>query len=49
MNHLRAVTLAAILVALAGCANTIEGIGEDTASAVDATQQAAEDVAGALN
>lgn len=29
----------------AGCANTIRGVGQDTANAVDATQSAGENVA----
>lgn len=49
MNPIKLVTVAAILVALAGCANTIRGVGQDTANAVNATQQAAGNVAGAVN
>ena len=33
------------LLALAGCANTIRGVGQDTANAVDATQHAGKRVA----
>lgn len=35
------------LVGLAGCSNTIRGAGQDTANAVDATQDAGRNVAGA--
>lgn len=34
----------AALIGTAGCANTIKGMGRDTANAVDATQGAASDV-----
>lgn len=42
---------ALVLVAgfAAGCANTIRGVGQDTAGAVDATQQAGRNVANAAN
>lgn len=43
-------TIAALLVATAaaaGCANTIRGAGQDTANAVNATQQAGSRVAAA--
>ncbi len=33
----------------AGCANTIRGVGQDTANAVDATQSAGENVARSAN
>lgn len=33
----------------AGCANTIRGVGQDTANAVDATQQAGHNVQRAAN
>jgi entericidin B len=39
-----AVMFAALVVAT-GCANTIRGLGADTANAVDATQSAASNVA----
>ena len=41
-------TLFALLLAVAGCANTIEGAGQDTAAAVDATQDATENVVDAV-
>lgn len=37
------------IVAAAGCANTIRGIGQDTANAVDATQSAVGTVARSAN
>lgn len=37
------------LLALTACANTIRGIGADTANAVDATQSAGNKVARAAN
>lgn len=40
--------LAAAFLA-AGCANTIRGVGKDTANAVNATEQAGSDVAKAAN
>ena len=43
-----AIARVAVLVLVAGmaagCANTIRGIGRDTANAVDATQQAGRDI-----
>ena len=44
--HLTALVL---LVALSGCANTIRGVGQDTASAVNATQDAVNNVARSAN
>lgn len=44
MKFARAYVLAfvgIIVVVLSGCGNTIRGIGQDTANAVDATQDAA--------
>lgn len=35
------------VVALGGCANTIRGVGKDTANAVDATQSAGNNVGNA--
>lgn len=49
MNITSLAMLAAMILAITGCANTIRGVGQDTANAVDATQQAAGNVAGALN
>ena len=34
------ISMVAAVLALSGCANTIRGVGEDTANAVDATQAA---------
>lgn len=36
--------LVAVLFVVAGCANTIRGIGQDTANTVDATQAAGRDI-----
>ena len=50
MKLTRLSTVAALLLAAAaatGCANTIRGVGADTANAVDATQQAGRNVAAA--
>ncbi len=38
----------AVVALASGCANTIRGVGADTANAVDATQSAGEDVAQAV-
>jgi entericidin B len=43
----RIAVLVAVLGLAAGCANTIRGVGQDTANMVDATQSAGENVAGA--
>ncbi|TCD16408.1 entericidin A/B family lipoprotein [Oricola cellulosilytica] len=40
----RTAILATALVALSACANTIRGLGQDTANAVNATQGAASNV-----
>lgn len=50
MNLSRFVTIAFLLGALmaAGCANTIRGVGKDAANTVNATEGAAQDVAGAV-
>ncbi|MCT7375253.1 entericidin [Chelativorans salis] len=37
----------AIIGLAGGCANTIRGVGQDTANVVDATQQAGQNVGGA--
>src|SRR5690606_31199093 len=39
--------LIAVIGLVAGCANTIRGVGQDTANAVDATQQAGRNVGSA--
>ncbi|WP_306117683.1 MULTISPECIES: hypothetical protein [unclassified Roseitalea] len=53
MTRLAPATIAAtvfgLLIALSGCANTIEGVGEDTAQTVDAAEEATEDVVDAVN
>ena len=49
MRRIELAFAVALVVALAGCANTIQGIGQDTANAVDATQRAAGNVANSLN
>ncbi len=43
----RIIALAAVVSLVAGCANTIRGVGQDTANAVDATQQAGQNVGNA--
>ena len=50
MNLSRFVTIAFLIGALmaAGCANTIRGVGRDAANTVNATEGAAQDVAGAV-
>lgn len=40
----RLAVLVAVAGLAAGCANTIRGMGQDTANAVDATQGAGQDV-----
>jgi len=41
----RIVAIVAVVGFVAGCANTIRGVGQDTAQTVDATQQAGRNVA----
>lgn len=41
----RLAVLVAIIGLAAGCANTIRGVGQDTANVVDATQAAGQNVA----
>ncbi|NMG38810.1 entericidin [Chelativorans sp. ZYF759] len=41
----RVVVILAMVGFAAGCANTIRGVGQDTAQTVDATQQAGRNVA----
>ncbi|WP_173932114.1 entericidin [Chelativorans sp. Marseille-P2723] len=43
----RILALIAVIGLAAGCANTIRGVGQDTANVVDATQSAGENVADA--
>lgn len=45
---IRAAALALITVSLAGCGNTIRGIGRDMGNAVDATQDAGRSVANSV-
>ncbi len=45
---IRAATIAFITVSLAGCGNTIRGIGRDMGNAVDATQDAGRSVANSV-
>lgn len=40
----RIASLVLVAAVAAGCANTIRGVGRDTAAAVDATQQAGQDI-----
>lgn len=46
-NIFRLAAVFAIVGIAAGCANTIRGVGADTANAVNATQSAGNDVANA--
>jgi entericidin B len=50
MKRTRVLSAALILAvaAAAGCANTVKGIGEDTANTVDATKEAGKDIAKAV-
>ncbi|WP_018690039.1 hypothetical protein [Ahrensia kielensis] len=45
MSFLKAILVTTFVIALAGCANTIRGAGQDTANAVDATVDATNNVA----
>jgi entericidin B len=45
----RLAVLTVMAIASTGCANTIRGIGRDTANTVDATQNAGANVAKAAN
>lgn len=47
MIRLSHVALVMAILGLAGCSNTIRGVGQDTANAVDATQDAGRNVASA--
>ncbi|QBK31552.1 entericidin A/B family lipoprotein [Roseitalea porphyridii] len=49
MKQILSTTLFALLLAVAGCANTIQGAGQDTAAAVDATQNATANVVDAVD
>ena len=48
-NMTRISIVLAALLALSACGNTIRGMGRDTANAVDATQDAGNNVANAAN
>ena len=48
-TFLRICALLAIIGLTAGCANTIRGVGQDTANAVDATQQAGRNIGQSAN
>ncbi|PYE86750.1 entericidin [Phyllobacterium leguminum] len=43
------IALAAFALTLPGCANTIRGVGQDTANAVNATQSAGQNVSQAAS
>ena len=47
-SHFATIALLAAALMAAGCANTIRGVGKDTANAVSATEQAGSDVARAV-
>jgi predicted small secreted protein len=49
VKQILSTTLFALLLAVAGCANTIQGAGQDTAAAVDATQSATANVVDAVD
>ncbi|MEP7454795.1 entericidin [Phyllobacterium sp. SB3] len=45
LSHLAPIAAVLAVVTLAGCANTIRGVGADTANTVNATQNAGQRVA----
>jgi len=45
----RVVLLMAVIGLVAGCSNTIRGVGQDTANVVDATQSAGQNVGDAAS
>jgi entericidin B len=49
LSHIAPIAAVLAVVALAGCANTIRGVGQDTANTVNATQGAGHRVAKAAN
>jgi entericidin B len=49
LSHIVPVAAVLAIVALAGCANTIRGVGQDTANTVNATQSAGHRVAKSAN
>lgn len=49
LSHIAPIAVVFAIVALAGCANTIRGLGADTANTVNATQSAGHRVARSAN
>jgi entericidin B len=49
LSHIAPIAVVFAVVALAGCANTIRGMGQDTANTVNATQSAGHRVAKSAN
>lgn len=49
MQFLKPILVTLFVVFVAGCANTIRGVGQDTANAVDATVDATNNVASSGN
>lgn len=49
LSHIVPIAVVLAVVALAGCANTIRGMGADTANTVNATQSAGHHVARSAN
>lgn len=49
MSFVKTIIVTLFVVSLAGCANTIRGVGADTANAVDATVDATNNVANSAN
>jgi entericidin B len=49
LSHIAPIAAVLAVVALAGCANTIRGMGQDTANTVNATQSAGHRVAKSAN
>jgi entericidin B len=48
MNLLKPIFAAALLFALAGCANTIRGVGQDATNTINATSEAVEETTEAI-
>ena len=48
MNRFSLIFVLILTLGLAACANTIKGVGQDTANTVDATKQAGEEVVNAI-
>jgi entericidin B len=49
LSHIAPIAAVLAVVALAGCANTIRGMGADTANTINATQSAGHRVAKSAN